>query len=166
MWLSGKLNSLSHHGNQIALPWTGLERSIYTINSGQWDLRKLTSGPLGMAKHYLFFSGCSGIWMRLIEILEKEMATHSSTLGWKIPWTEEAGRLQSMGSQRVRHNWATSLYRHIHSSSNHKRVSQKTKLIGWMVKGEDRKNILSDSILTTPQFSILREIMHFSSIIL
>ena len=41
--------------------------------------------------------------------LEKEMATHSSTLAWKIPWTEEPGRLQSMGSQRVRHNWATSL---------------------------------------------------------
>ena len=36
--------------------------------------------------------------------LEKEMATHSSTLAWKIPWTEELGRLQSMGSQRVRHN--------------------------------------------------------------
>ena len=36
------------------------------------------------------------------ETLEKEMATHSSTLAWKIPWTEEAGRLQSMGSQRVR----------------------------------------------------------------
>ena len=32
--------------------------------------------------------------------LEKEMATHSSTLAWKIPWTEEPGRLQSMGSQR------------------------------------------------------------------
>ena len=41
--------------------------------------------------------------------LEKEMATHSSTLAWKILWTEEPGRLQSMGSQRVRHNWATSL---------------------------------------------------------
>ena len=41
--------------------------------------------------------------------LEKEMATHSSTLAWKIPWTEEPGRLQSMGSQRVRHDWATSL---------------------------------------------------------
>ena len=39
--------------------------------------------------------------------LEKEMATHSSTLPWKIPWTEEPGRLQSMGSQRVRHYWAT-----------------------------------------------------------
>ena len=36
--------------------------------------------------------------------LEKEMATHSSTLAWKIPWTEEAGRLQSMGSQRVGHD--------------------------------------------------------------
>ena len=36
--------------------------------------------------------------------LEKEMATHSSTLAWKIPWTEKPGRLQSMGSQRVGHD--------------------------------------------------------------
>ena len=36
--------------------------------------------------------------------LEKEMATHSSTPAWKIPWTEEPGGLQSMGSQRVRHD--------------------------------------------------------------
>ena len=36
--------------------------------------------------------------------LEKEMATHSSTLAWQIPWMEEPGRLQPMGSQRVRHN--------------------------------------------------------------
>ena len=35
---------------------------------------------------------------------EKGMTTHSSILAWKIPWTEEPGRLQSMGSQRVRHN--------------------------------------------------------------
>ena len=41
--------------------------------------------------------------------LEKEMATHSSTLVWKIPWMEELGRPQSMGSQRVGHDWATSL---------------------------------------------------------
>ena len=40
--------------------------------------------------------------------LEKE--THSSTLAWKIPWTEESGRLQSMGSQRVGHDLATSLH--------------------------------------------------------
>ena len=36
--------------------------------------------------------------------LEKEMATHSNTLAWKIPWTEERGRLQSTGLQRVRHD--------------------------------------------------------------
>ena len=45
------------------------------------------------------------LWDRL----EKEMATHSSTLAWRIPWREEPGRLQSMGSQRVRHDWATPL---------------------------------------------------------
>ena len=43
------------------------------------------------------------------DLLEKAMATHSSILAWKIPWTEEPGRLQSMGSQRVGHDWATSL---------------------------------------------------------
>ena len=41
--------------------------------------------------------------------LEKEMAIHSRTIAWKIPWTEEPGRLQSVGSQRVGHYWATSL---------------------------------------------------------
>ena len=40
---------------------------------------------------------------------EKAMTSHSSTLDWKIPWTEEPGRLQSMGSPTVRHKWATSL---------------------------------------------------------
>ena len=39
--------------------------------------------------------------------LEKEMATHSSSLAWRIPWTEEPVGLQSIGSQRVRYNWAT-----------------------------------------------------------
>ena len=45
--------------------------------------------------------------------LEKEMATHSRTIAWKIPWMEEPGRLQSMGSQRVGHDWVTSLYHFI-----------------------------------------------------
>ena len=42
--------------------------------------------------------------------LEKAMATHPSTLAWKIPWTEKPDRLQSMGSQRVGHDWVTSLH--------------------------------------------------------
>ena len=46
----------------------------------------------------------------LLMFLSKSfMATHSNTLVWKIPWTEKPGRLQSMGSLRVRHHWATSL---------------------------------------------------------
>ena len=43
------------------------------------------------------------------DLLEKEMATHSSILAWKIPWTVEPGRLQSMGPQRVGHDWVASL---------------------------------------------------------
>ena len=46
-------------------------------------------------------------WVRSLggeDPLEKEMATHSSFLAWKIPWREEPGRLQSVGSQRVRHD--------------------------------------------------------------
>ena len=46
-------------------------------------------------------------WVRSLgweDPLEKEMETHSSTLAWKIPWTEKPGRLQSMESQRVGHN--------------------------------------------------------------
>ena len=42
--------------------------------------------------------------------LEKGMATHFSILAWRIPWTEEPGRLQSMGLQRVKHKWATFTY--------------------------------------------------------
>ena len=42
-------------------------------------------------------------------VTEKAMAPHASTLAWKIPWKEEPGRLQSMGSLRVGHDWATSL---------------------------------------------------------
>ena len=50
------------------------------------------------------------IW---IILLEKEMATHSSILAWRIPWTEEPGGLQSMGSQRVGRDWETNTHSHI-----------------------------------------------------
>ena len=48
-------------------------------------------------------------WVRSLD-LEKEMATHSSILAWTISWTEEPGGLQSMGLQKVGHDWATSLH--------------------------------------------------------
>ena len=64
------------------------------------------------------FSGCTVVknlpavqetWVWSLgweDLLEKEMAIHSSILAWRIPWTEEPGGLQSMGSQRARHDWA------------------------------------------------------------
>ena len=50
--------------------------------------------------------------------LEKEMVTHSNMLAWRIPWTEEHGGLQSLGSQRVRHNWATKPCHHCQWNSH------------------------------------------------
>ena len=68
--------------------------------------------------------------------LEKEMATHSSTLAWKIPWMERRGRLQSMGSQRVGHDWATSLSLSLSSPSEGRQTENHndrklTNLITW-----------------------------------
>ena len=54
-------------------------------------------------------------WVRPLrqeDLLEKGMGTHSSILTWKIPWTEEPGRLQSMESKRVGHDWATNTLSH------------------------------------------------------
>ena len=48
--------------------------------------------------------------------LEKEMAIHSSILAWKIPWTEDAGGLQSMGPQRSRHNWVPNTFTSLSNS--------------------------------------------------
>ena len=65
-----------------------------------WTVVKESTCPLQkMQEMQLQFLG----WK---DSLEKEMATHSSILTWEIPWTVEPGRLQSMGSQRIGHNWA------------------------------------------------------------
>ena len=61
------------------------------------------------------------------DLLEKEMAAHSSILAWKIPWTEEPGGLQSMGSQRVRHNWACVFAPLSFLSLKKRQVSHKTE---------------------------------------
>ena len=62
---------------------------------------------------WLYVCTCVSIYLSNLSsmylILEKAMAPHSSTLAWKIPWTEEPGRLQSVWSLRVGHDWATSL---------------------------------------------------------
>ena len=60
-----------------------------------------------LAQMVMNLPGMRETWVQSLgqeDPLEKAMATHSSTFAWKIPWTEEPGRLQSMGSQRVGHD--------------------------------------------------------------
>ena len=67
--------------------------------------------------------------------LEKEMASHSSILAWRIPWTEEPGGLQSMGSYRVRHNWSEGTFsrRVLHNKNTHFCKSILSSLKVWMI---------------------------------
>ena len=57
-----------------------------------------------MVKHLSTMGETRGQSLGREDLLEKEMAIHSSTIAWNIPWTEEPGRLQSMGSKRVKHD--------------------------------------------------------------
>jgi len=71
-------------------------------------------------------------------VAEKAMAPHSKTFSWKIPWTEEPGRLQSMGSQRVGHYWATSLsfftfIFHFHALE--KEMATHSSVLAWRISG-------------------------------
>ena len=81
---------------------TGLHASFQIMLSSRYMPRSVIAGSHG--------SSVFSFLRNLHTVLpEKAMAPHSSTLAWKIPWTEEPGRLQSMGSLRVGHDWATSL---------------------------------------------------------
>ena len=68
------------------------------------DLSEVASPVAQTVKRLACSAGDLGSIPGLGRSPAKEMATHSSTLAWKIPWTEEPGGLQSMGSQRVRHD--------------------------------------------------------------
>ena len=59
------------------------------------------------------------------------MATHSSTLAWKIPWTEKPGRLQSMGSRRVRHDFTFTF--HFHALE--KEMATHFSVLAWRIPG-------------------------------
>ena len=79
----------------------------------------------------LFFKTIAFIW-------GKAMATHSSTLAWKISWAEEPGRLQSMGSRRVGHDCATSLSRFtftFHFHALEKEMATHSSILAWRIPG-------------------------------
>ena len=125
-WWTGKPGTLQSMGLQIQTwlsNWTELRSrrknvtsitSISLIHSVKLTIIKylphaiFPGGSNGKASAYN--AGDPGSSLGWEDPLEKKMATHSSTLAWKIPWTEESGRLESMGSQRVGHDWATLLH--------------------------------------------------------
>ena len=82
------------------------------------------------------------------DALKKGMASHSSVLAWRIPWTEEPGGLPSMGSQRVRHDWATNtftlllLYMHPYVHSNTIYNSQDTEIIQMPINRWTEKDVV------------------------
>ena len=86
--------------------WKCLDEVTYSINGTSLVAQRLKRLP-AMRETQVQSLG----WE---DPLEKEMATHSSTLAWRIPWREEPGRLPSMGSQRVGQDWATSLTHSFH----------------------------------------------------
>ena len=104
--VQGTLKSLlRHHSSKASIPWHSAFFTVqlshpYMTTGKTIDLTRQTS--VGTVISLLF-----NMLSRLVT--EKAMAPHSSTLAWKIPWMEEPVRLQSMGSLRVGHDWATSL---------------------------------------------------------
>ena len=73
-------------------------------------------------------------WVLLHCRTEKAMAPHSSTVAWKIPWVEEPGWLQSMGSRRVGHDWATSLLT-FHFHALEKEMATHSSVLAWRIPG-------------------------------
>ena len=67
------------------------------------------------------------------EPLEKEMATHSSTLAWKIPWTEKPGGLQSMGLQRVGHDWSNLAAAAAAALTMEKAMAPRSSALAWKI---------------------------------
>ena len=76
----------------------------------------------------------SRVCSHLCPLMEKAMAPHSSTLAWKIPWTEEPGRLQSIGSRRVGHDWATSLSLFTFHALE-KEMATHSSILAWRIPG-------------------------------
>ena len=112
-----QISCISCIGRQILYLWA--TREALAVETFISYLDQILQGISSMKRRLCFLSSME-TWRKLIPagfqflwlyktIMEKEMATHSGTLAWKIPWIEGPGGLQSMGLWRVRHNWVTSL---------------------------------------------------------
>ena len=92
-----KLSTFLPYCSAILLIFTCLRGMKTYIQRWPWWSR---------SKDSLLLMQGAWVWSLAGELVEKAMAPHSSTLAWRIPWAEEPGRLQSMGSHRVGHDWS------------------------------------------------------------
>ena len=112
------VHSSNFYNSQITLMsidrWMVIDNMVYIGNVKLLSMKKNEVMPFASVvaqriKHLPAMQETRVRFLGWEDPLEKEMATHSSILAWRIPWTEEPGGLQSTGSQRVGHDWATSL---------------------------------------------------------
>ena len=99
--VQGILKSLlKHHISKASILW----HSAFFIV--QLSHPYMTAGKTIALTRWIFVGKVMSLLLNMLSrlVMEKAMAPHSSTLAWKIPWTEELGRLQTMGSLRVRHD--------------------------------------------------------------
>ena len=92
------------------------EKGSVNWKTVQWKLSRWASLVAQIDKHLPTMQETQVWSLGQEDLLAKEMATHSSTLAWKIPWMEEPGRLYSMQLQRVGHNWVTHLLTFVYTN--------------------------------------------------
>ena len=86
--------------------------------------------------HHVFPTSSAHSFPLIYYLLEYDLATHSSTLAWKIPWTEKPGKLQPMGSLRAGHDWATSLSIFtFHFHALEKEMATHSSVLAWRIPG-------------------------------
>ena len=111
-WLETPLHSfiwLTYTCTALLLGFNYYNYFLYIMKTSAWVLGSITSLVAQMVKHLPTTRETRVRSLGWEDPLEKEMATHSSVLAWRIPWMEEPDGLQSMGSKRVGLDWVTSL---------------------------------------------------------
>ena len=92
------------------------------------------------------------------DILEMEMATHFSIFAWRIPWTEEPGGLQSMGLQRVGHDWVTNTHTHTHTHTHTEFLCFYLlcylSLLAFLTWTTIKTSTLTSNVIATPCFTL------------
>ena len=118
----------------FATPWTTTRHSSLSITNFQNLLKLMSFESLMPSSHRIL--GCP--LLLLLSIFprgqtKKAMAPHSSTLAWKIPWMEEPGRLQFMGSPRVRHDFTFTFT--FHFQALEKEMATHSSVLAWRIPG-------------------------------